>query len=202
MARYFHVSTNQATYGPTGGYNIFAGVHTTRGFITECFAEDRTWDLRGVEEMFLELDQELDLFEEGKWVELVRRFGSGDAEGGKGELSEERKKKLSGRVDKRRKSAWENVERSINHWDSFFRNYEKYKHVGEVIHRDTSGDLVRKVCANALKQRPNSRCFFFSCEVEGNLESQYQPESWPRTPPKKKIDQPFGQYTFVWWWHN
>ena len=185
MARYFHVSTNQAMYDPGGGYNIFAGIDTARGFITECFAEDRTWDLRGVEEMFLELDQELDLFEEGKWVELVRRFGSGDAEGGKGELSEERKKKLSGRVDKRRKSAWENVERSINHWDSFFRNYEKYKHVGEVIHRDTSGDLVRKVCANV---------FFLFLRSEGNLEYQYHPESWPRTPPpKKKKDQPFGQ---------
>ena len=107
-----------------------------------------------MEEMFLELDEELDLFEEGKWVELVRRFGSGDGEGGKGELSEERKKELRGRVVKRRKSAWENVERSIHHWDSFFRNHEKYKYVGEVTHRDISGDPVRKVCANALKQRP------------------------------------------------
>ena len=79
--------------------------------------------------MFLELDEELDLFEEGKWVELVCQFDSSDAEGGRGEPGGG---ELRGRVDKRRKSAWENVERSINHWDSFFRNHEKYKYVGEV----------------------------------------------------------------------
>ena len=133
-----------------------------------CFAEDRTWGLRGVEEMFLERDEDLDLFEEGKWVELVHRFGSGDTEGGKEELSEERKGELRGGVDKRRKSAWRNVERSINHWDSFFKDHEKYKYVGEVIHRarDISGGPVRKVCANALKQRPLKQeeqkvCIFF-----------------------------------------
>ena len=146
---------NPATYGPGGGYNVFAGVDAARGFITGCFAEDRTWDLRGVEDMFLELDEELDLFEEGKWVELVRKFGSADGEDGKGELSEERKKELRGRVDERRRKAWENVENSINHWDSFFRNHERYKYVGKVIHRDISGDPVRAVCASALKKRPS-----------------------------------------------
>lgn len=151
----FDVSANPATYGPGGGYNVFAGVDAARGFITGCFAEDRTWDLRGVEDMFLELDEELDLFEEGNWVELVRRFGSGDdGEGGVGELTEERKKELRGRVSKRRKKAWGYVEKSISHWDSFFRNHEKYRYVGEVIHRDISGDPVRKVCASALRKRP------------------------------------------------
>lgn len=110
--------------------------------------------------MFLELDDELDLFESGHWGELVARFGGGDGgyegKGGDkiGELREGRKKELRGRAEKRRAVAWEKVVGTISHWDGFFRNHEKYKYVGEVRHRDISGEPVRSICANALKKRP------------------------------------------------
>lgn len=150
----FDVSANPATYGPGGGYSVFSGVDAARGFVTGCFAEDRNWDLRGVEEMFLELDDELDLFEAGKWGELVEKFGDSWEEGKEWGLSEDRKKILRKRCDERRKVAWENVESTIDHWNKFFRNHEKYKYVGEVKHKDISGEPVKKVCDAALKRRP------------------------------------------------
>lgn len=156
----FDVSSNPTTYGPGGGYSVFTGADAARGFVTGCFKEDRTWDLRGVEGMFLELDDELDLFESGHWSELVARFGGGDGgyegKGGEkvGELREGRKMELRQRAEKRRAAAWEKVVGTINHWDKFFRNHEKYKYVGEVRHRDISGEPVRSICANALKKRP------------------------------------------------
>ncbi|RPB20438.1 cytochrome b5, partial [Terfezia boudieri ATCC MYA-4762] len=139
----FDVSSNPTTYGPGGGYSVFTGADAARGFVTGCFKEDRTWDLRGVEGMFLELDDELDLFESGHWSELKV-----------GGLREGRKKELRQRAEKRRAAAWEKVVGTINHWDKFFRNHEKYKYVGEVRHRDLSGEPVRSICANALKKRP------------------------------------------------
>jgi len=155
----FDVSANRETYGPGGSYNVFAGVDAARGFITGCFAEDRTWDLRGVEEMFIEHDEELDLFEEGKWAEVIEKFGGGDVEGGGAvELSEERKKELRARVDTRREQAWKKVEKTINHWDNFFRKHDKYRYAGVVIHRDISEEPVRKLCdAAARKKQPKKQ---------------------------------------------
>lgn len=150
----FDVSANPGTYGPGGGYNVFTGADAARGFVTGCFAEDRNWDLRGVEGMYLYLDEELDLFEEGRWGELVARFGGGgEGEGGK-ELGEARKKELRRRAEERRREAWERVVKAIAHWEGFFRNHDKYRYVGVVKHRDISGEPVKPICENALKKRP------------------------------------------------
>ncbi|KAF2461802.1 hypothetical protein BDY21DRAFT_277101 [Lineolata rhizophorae] len=52
----YDVSTNPHTYGPGGSYHFFAGRDAARAFITGCFREDLTPDLRGAEEVFVPLD--------------------------------------------------------------------------------------------------------------------------------------------------
>ncbi|KAH0538277.1 hypothetical protein GP486_008787, partial [Trichoglossum hirsutum] len=54
----YDVSAGRGLYGPGGSYAFFAGRDATRAFVTGCFAEDLTWDLRGVEEMFMPLDDD------------------------------------------------------------------------------------------------------------------------------------------------
>jgi predicted heme/steroid binding protein len=55
----YDVSASPRFYGPGGGYHIFAGRDSTRAFITGCFEEDWTSDLRGVEEMFMPKDLDI-----------------------------------------------------------------------------------------------------------------------------------------------
>jgi len=52
----YDVSNGRKHYGPGGSYHLFAGADASRGFVTACFDTDRTPDMRGVEEMFLPLD--------------------------------------------------------------------------------------------------------------------------------------------------
>lgn len=52
----YDVSNGRKHYGPGGSYHFFAGADASRGFVTGCFDTDRTPDMRGVEEMYLPLD--------------------------------------------------------------------------------------------------------------------------------------------------
>jgi predicted heme/steroid binding protein len=54
----YDVSASPQTYGPGGSYHFFAGRDAARAFLTGCFAEDTTPDLRGVERMFVPVDPE------------------------------------------------------------------------------------------------------------------------------------------------
>ncbi|KAL7272104.1 hypothetical protein RUND412_005098 [Rhizina undulata] len=149
----FDVSANPATYGPGGGYSFFAGKDASRAFVSGCFREDLTWDLRGLEEMFItgkELEE--DTREAEEIAELEKREdlteGLGHSEGEKmfGRLRYLKRRRVA-----RRKKAWEKVEKSISHWDGFFRNHEKYFWVGTVSHPDISHDPVRTLCQRAGK---------------------------------------------------
>lgn len=51
----YDVSAGKRFYGPGGMYSFFAGRDASRAFVTGCFEEDLVGDLRGVEEMFLEV---------------------------------------------------------------------------------------------------------------------------------------------------
>jgi hypothetical protein len=45
----YDVSANRRTYGPGGGYGFFAGKDAARAFVTGCFKDDLTHDIRGLD---------------------------------------------------------------------------------------------------------------------------------------------------------
>lgn len=73
--------------------------------MTGCFADDRTADMRGVEEMFLPIED----------VEVNALYS-------KEELKELRKQEM--------KAAREKVHESLKHWVDFFAKSDKYRRVG------------------------------------------------------------------------
>lgn len=80
----YDVSKGRRHYGPEGGYKYFSGADATRSFITGCFKDDRTADLRGVELMFLPRDNpEVDsLYTAAELVSwLFSHFGLGGTRG-------------------------------------------------------------------------------------------------------------------------
>lgn len=132
----FDVSSNRITYGPGGGYGFFAGRDAARAYVSGCFAEDLTWDLRGVEEQFIkgaERDQD-----EAELDEIEALTASGENDG--------RARYLTKRREKRRTEARKKVEQAISHWDAFFRNHDKYFYVGKVTHPDLSEEPIRPMC--------------------------------------------------------
>src|SRR5687767_6243769 len=52
----YDVSNGRHIYGPGGSYQYFGGCDAARAYVTGCFADDRTPDMRGVEEMYLPID--------------------------------------------------------------------------------------------------------------------------------------------------
>lgn len=126
----YDVSSNRRTYGPGGSYHYFAGCDAARAYVTGCFAEDRTPDMRGVEEMFLPLD---DAAVDRHWTaeELERMRAAERAEA-------ERK-----------------VHEGLLHWVNFFKNNPKYDFVGYVKRPEgwPETEPRRKLCDAAAKRR-------------------------------------------------
>ena len=88
----YDVSASPSFYGPGGGYHFFAGNDGTRAFVTGCFSEDVTPDLRGVEEMFLPVDDDDDKDGDGK--------GDGDGDGKGDGDGDDKKSEEGGRLSK------------------------------------------------------------------------------------------------------
>ncbi|KAL2160770.1 hypothetical protein VTH06DRAFT_967 [Thermothelomyces fergusii] len=126
----YDVSSNPGTYGPGGSYQFFSGCDASRAFVTGCFAEDRTADMRGVEEMYLPLDD----------PEVDRHWSPA-------ELAELRKQE--------RAAAEQKVHDSLAHWVNFFRNHPKYDFVGYVKRPEgwPETEPRRTLCARAAKGR-------------------------------------------------
>ncbi|KAM7212813.1 membrane-associated progesterone-binding protein 4 [Rhypophila decipiens] len=126
----YDVSSNARTYGPGGSYHWFAGCDASRAYVTGCFAEDRTPDMRGVEEMYLPIDDpKIDKF----WT--------------KEEFEAMREKELQ--------EALQKVHDGLDHWVKFFKNSKKYAFVGYVKRPQgwPGTEPRRKLCSEAAKGR-------------------------------------------------
>ena len=126
----FDVSAGKHTYGPGGSYSIFAGKHATRAFVTGCFAEDATNDMRGVELMHIPVEDDSD------------------------EVISSGHKKV--RTEKDRREAKKRVLKEVDKWDKFYRDSKKYFVVGRLIGEEqkTFTGPAPALCAQADKGRP------------------------------------------------
>lgn len=126
----FDVTAGKHTYGPGGSYSVFAGKHATRAFVTGCFAEDATNDMRGVEMMHIPVED--DPHEE---------ISSGH-------------KKV--RVEKDRREAKKRMLKEVEKWDKFYRESKKYFVVGRLVgeEQETFKGPAPLLCAQADQGRP------------------------------------------------
>ncbi|OTB04187.1 hypothetical protein M426DRAFT_321044 [Hypoxylon sp. CI-4A] len=126
----YDVSMNRRTYGPGGSYRFFAGADAARSYVTGCFAEDRTPDLRGVEAMYLPLDDP-----------------AVDAHWSAAELAALKEKELA--------DANQKVYDALLHWVRFFDTSPKYPRVGYVKRPANWLDTEppKTLCESAAKGR-------------------------------------------------
>ncbi len=117
----YDVTKGKRFYGPGGSYHFFSGTDASRSFVTGCFDVDNIPDMRGVEEMFIPVDD----------PEIDGLYS-------KGEL-----KKLK---EQERRHAKKEVEKALGHWVGFFkgtvprRSKRKRAFKTSVVERlDTSG---------------------------------------------------------------
>ncbi len=134
----FDVSASPHTYGPGGSYHVFAGRDATRAFVTGCFQTDLTGDLRGVERMYLP-------------VEDVDEGG----ETGKGLSSGERKI----RTEQEKREARKKSRKEVEKWVRFYGDSEKYFEVGRLVGPEGEGEgaytgEAPNLCDSAENARP------------------------------------------------
>lgn len=103
----FDVSANPRIYGKGGTYNVFTGADASRGFVTGCFEQDRTADLRGVEDMFMPRDDD----------EVDRHWPAAE---------------LARMRESERDAALVKVDQALRHWTAFFDRNPRYHRVGFV----------------------------------------------------------------------
>lgn len=126
----YDVSVGRRIYGPGGSYNNFAGCDAARGFVTGCFADDRTADMRGVEVMYLPVDDpEIDSY----WSE--------------DELKEIKAQEL--------RDAKKQIHDALKHWVDFFARSKKYHRVGYVKREPNwlEKEEIKPLCAPAQNGR-------------------------------------------------
>lgn len=142
----YDVSSNPKTYGPGGSYHFFTGRDAARAFLTGCFAEDQTPDLRGVEMMYMPIDPPA--------TSPTDPDTSENKKAGKVLTSAERKNRHARELRKARQQMRDGLE----HWHALFRGDKgkPYRRVGEVVREPGWLEKLpkRELCAEAVKSRP------------------------------------------------
>jgi predicted heme/steroid binding protein len=123
----FDVSAGRHTYGPGGSYSVFAGRDATRAFVTGCFLEDTTDDMRGAELIYVPVDDDEEAIS-----------------------SAERKK----RAERERREARKKVRQEVQKWEDFYTNSKKYFEVGKLVRPTKHDGPPPELCESAMKSRP------------------------------------------------
>ncbi|KAF2799712.1 hypothetical protein K505DRAFT_413535 [Melanomma pulvis-pyrius CBS 109.77] len=165
----YDVSANRPTYAPGGSYHFFAGRDAARAFLTGCFQEDQTADLRGVEMMYMPVDPPSD-GKDGKAedkfasepdssedpvVEAHHKARAHDKRRPSSKLS---KAELKNRHSQELRKAKKQVREGLEHWHALFRGDKgkPYFKVGEVKREKGWLEKLpkRALCETAEKGRP------------------------------------------------
>lgn len=141
----YDVSAGRHVYGPGGSYSFFAGRDATRAFITGCFQEDLTPDIRGAEETYIPVDDDAEIEENG---ELKRPGGKKGV----------KKAELKVRRERETRLAKKRVRDTIEGWSRMFKGEggKNYFEVGKVKREEGWLEKMpkRQLCEQAQKQRP------------------------------------------------
>ncbi|KAF1952170.1 hypothetical protein CC80DRAFT_479742 [Byssothecium circinans] len=153
----YDVSANRDTYGPGGSYHFFAGRDAARAFLTGCFKDDQTPDLRGVTRMFLPIEPwERDIPADVSAEERARM--EKEAERARRKVAGMSRAELKMRGERELRSAREKVREGLEHWHVLFRGDKgkPYRKVGTVRREEgwLEGLEKRALCEQAEKSRP------------------------------------------------